>query len=155
MSLCWKIPFFRSSAGKPSAPSSALGFELQSLMTRRKAKGAARWCWAQSSPQTPSLWGTVLVGQRAPASSLHWKTPCETQKILSGWNRERMIYIYEFYLVWNVVGWSPWKCECFSFSHYFIKNVTSWAGRRRESKRSTSGEMHRKVHLQSELRPGL
>lgn len=121
-------------------------------MARRKGKGGGRWCWAQFSPRSPislghCAGGTVGTRVLSPLKSISWNT----SKLIG---MKQMINICKFYFVWNVVGWSPWKCECFSFSHYLIENVTSWTGRESKSEHSASGEMHRKFHLQSEFEIG-
>lgn len=100
-----------------------------------------------------SLWAPCWWDMGHPCP--HSDEKHEAQIFLSWWNRERIINIWRFYFIWNVVGWSPWKREWFWFSHYFIENVTSWEGRESESKHSASGEMYRKFRLKSELRSGV
>lgn len=123
-----------------------------------KQKSKVRWEMVVDSvlPYSPVFLGHHACGTVGTHSAFSrcWKTLHEAQVFLSGLEREKNIC--KFYLAWNAV-WSPWKCECASFSHYFIKNVASWARRESESKHFTSGhgEMHRKFHLQLELGLGI
>lgn len=153
MSLSWKIPFFSGHLMFTQQEKQMHHHQhrnFSELDGKQKSKGS------QEMVLDPML-SNVLSGHCAGGTGgTHVLIPMKntsrnTKK--SYW--ERMINVHKFYLIWSGVGSSPWKCKCFSFSHYFIKNVTLRVGRESKSECLTSGETHRKFHLQSELRSGI
>lgn len=133
MSLCWKIPFFLG----------RLMFTDQEKQVHHHQHlnyGAPRW-WNRRHPRPHSneklsSWNTNNLIR------MKWRT---NDKYLKEWRRNDKYVQVLLATIWcRLVSLKVY----FSFSHYFIENVTSWAGRESESEHFISGETHRKLHLQ-------